>query len=124
MRLKDAVTGQLDQGFPWFSSVLGYPKSMLHCMHLMLPSKELTSTFFSKHSRPNVIEISSQCCALKPKVSASTQVLSHSAFSQQSLSHHAIFFTSQCLTFLKLPHQKEKQALPGNLQSSKVLSSP
>jgi hypothetical protein len=60
MHLEDAATGQLDQGFPWFSSVLGYPKSTLRCMHLMLPSKELTSKFLSKHSCPNVIKILSQ----------------------------------------------------------------
>jgi hypothetical protein len=44
LHLEDPVTGQLNQGFPWFSLVLEqmlswYSNSMLHCMLPMQPSQ-------------------------------------------------------------------------------------
>jgi hypothetical protein len=43
LHLESPVTGQLDQGFPWFSLVpkqmlSWYPDSKLHCMRPMQPS--------------------------------------------------------------------------------------
>ena len=117
------AAGQLDQGFPWFFSVLEqmlsqYPKSTLHWMLFMQPSPKLTSEFSAKCHVPNSIKTSSFCCFTNTK---SAQMPHFSAaYCQQSTSHHLTLFTSQRFSLLPAYlYQKDGRALPGNLQCAK-----
>jgi len=81
------ATGQLDQGFPWFLSVLEqmlsqYPKSTLQWMLFMQPSPKLSSQLSAKLHAPNTIKTLSFCC---PPNTKSAQMLHSSAvYCQQS----------------------------------------
>ena len=107
-----SVTGQIDQIFLRFSSVLEqilgwYPKFTLHGMLVMQPLPESTSKSSPKHRPPKAIKISSHRCPLNTN---SFQIPSPAAYSQQSVGHYLnlVFFQTFYLAkSLSFPEGRE-----------------
>jgi hypothetical protein len=96
------ATGQLDQGFPWFSSVLEqilswYPNSTLYCMPLMQPCQH--QNFRPKVALPPISISKFLQSAALPRLISKFKI-AHERIRPCSTSHPT-FSTSKRLTFTK-----------------------
>lgn len=95
-RVEGPATCQINQDFPWFSSVGTHSPRSAACFSCSRSKSNFKLSVQTQPSQHN--QNFSNCCPPKHKTQLKAQLLSSAASFQQSASQYFIFFTSQTFT--------------------------